>query len=61
VFGSGIYSAKSSICRAAIHAGIIEDSEGGEVFVNVKSSKSTYEAKGANGVYSKADKGLPNE
>jgi hypothetical protein len=42
VYGSNSFHEKSSICRAAIFAGIIEDDEGGEVAVMIAKGAKSY-------------------
>ncbi|XP_066301431.1 uncharacterized protein [Branchiostoma lanceolatum] len=51
VWGDGIYTDDSSICRAAIHAGMIGDS-GGEVTVYMLDGQDSYEGSESNGVSS---------
>ncbi|CAH1238318.1 CRISPLD1 [Branchiostoma lanceolatum] len=51
IWGDGIYTDDSSICRAAIHAGMIGDS-GGEVTVYMLGGQDSYEGSEANGVSS---------
>jgi hypothetical protein len=57
VYGAGTYNGKSSICRAAIHAGEITD-DGGKITVRIDASKQEYEGTFSNGVESKI---LPGE
>ncbi|KFG31289.1 F5/8 type C domain-containing protein [Toxoplasma gondii p89] len=53
VYGSdGVYSASSSICRAAIHAGLIKT--GGVVNVSIESPRASYEGSVQNGIVSSA-------
>jgi len=42
VYGTGIYTDNSSVCRAAIHSGAITDSEGGIVEVRIEPGKKNY-------------------
>ena len=42
IYGSGLYTDNSSICKAAIHSGIIKDSEGGKIEINLEPGKSSY-------------------
>ncbi|XP_035688934.1 uncharacterized protein LOC118424472 isoform X1 [Branchiostoma floridae] len=51
IWGDGIYTDDSSVCRAAIHAGRIEDS-GGEVTVYMMDGQDSYEGSESNGVSS---------
>ncbi|RXM34297.1 Cysteine-rich secretory protein LCCL domain-containing 2 [Acipenser ruthenus] len=52
VIGSNIYSDSSSICRAAIHAGLIKDSDGGYVDILPVDKKKHYVGTLKNGVRS---------
>lgn len=52
VWGSGPYTTDSAICRAAIHAGSVDDSKGGPVTVKMKPGQGSYGATVANGVTS---------
>ncbi|PFH35910.1 F5/8 type C domain-containing protein [Besnoitia besnoiti] len=53
VYGSdGVYAATSSICRAAIHAGLIKS--GGVVNVSIESPRASYEGSVQNGIVSSA-------
>ena len=42
VYGSGIYTDNSSLCRAAIHSGALIDSEGGIIEVRIEPGKKNY-------------------
>jgi len=42
VYGTGIYTDNSSVCRAAIHTGAILDNDGGIVEVRIEPGKKTY-------------------
>lgn len=42
VYGSGMYTDNSSVCRAAIHSGAIIDTEGGIVEVRIEPGKKNY-------------------
>ncbi|CBZ54449.1 LCCL domain containing protein, related [Neospora caninum Liverpool] len=58
VYGSdGVYSATSSICRAAIHAGLIKT--GGVVNVSIESPRASYEGSVQNGIVSSALEASP--
>jgi hypothetical protein len=46
VYGSNIYTDNSSVCKAAVHAGVINDSEGGIVELGVQPGSTNY--KGSN-------------
>lgn len=50
VWGSGPYTTDSAICRAAIHAGVIEDHKGGKVTVKLRPGQGSYAATVAHGV-----------
>lgn len=50
VWGTGTYTADSSICSAAVHAGLIDQAKGGEVTIEVVAGIATYEGSTANGV-----------
>jgi len=51
VFGAGTYNGKSSICKAAIHAGEIPEL-GGKIVVRIDQPKDQYAGTNANGVQS---------
>lgn len=50
VWGSDIYTADSSICTAAVHAGKITLDKGGEVTIEFRPGRSTYGATTRNGI-----------
>jgi hypothetical protein len=50
VWGSGPYTTDSSICRAAIHAGVVTDDDGGTVKVTVSEGEKKYSGTKKNGV-----------
>lgn len=50
VWGSGIYSDDSSICSAAIHAGVAVPEAGGEFTVTIAPGQSSYASSSQNGV-----------
>ncbi|PFH37677.1 F5/8 type C domain-containing protein [Besnoitia besnoiti] len=53
VYGTGgVYSDSSSVCRAAIHAGVLKS--GGVVSVSLESPRESYEGSSRNGVKSKS-------
>ncbi len=54
VWGSGPYTTDSSVCRAALHAGVMHDVTGGIVTVTMKPGQSKYEGSDRNGIRSLA-------
>ena len=52
VWGTGTYTADSSICSAAVHAGVIDRAEGGTVTYEIAAGKDSYEGTEANGATS---------
>lgn len=50
VWGTGTYTADSSICTAAVHAGLIDQTKGGDVTIEVVAGTATYEGSTAHGV-----------
>jgi hypothetical protein len=54
VWGTDTYTDDSSICTAAVHAGIIAIDRGGPVTVEIRSGQSSYQASERNGVSSTA-------
>ncbi len=52
VFGTYIYTSGSSICSAAVHAGIINTKNGGKVQIRIRSGDTFYNATTRNGVAS---------
>ncbi|KAI4879037.1 hypothetical protein NFI96_023430, partial [Prochilodus magdalenae] len=52
VIGTGTFSDKSSICRAAVHAGVIKNEQGGYVDVMPTSNRRQYIGSYQNGIYS---------
>ena len=54
VWGTGTYTADSSICTAAVHAGLIDRAEGGQVTIEVIAGLDSFEGSTANGVTSSA-------
>jgi hypothetical protein len=50
VWGSDIYTADSSICTAAVHAGLITFEQGGAVTVEVRPGRSVYGSTKRNGI-----------
>ncbi|XP_028822723.1 cysteine-rich secretory protein LCCL domain-containing 1 [Denticeps clupeoides] len=59
VIGTGIYSDVSSICRAAVHAGVIMNSSGGYVDVMPVDKRRQYIASYQNGIYSESMQNHP--
>jgi hypothetical protein len=51
VWGSDVYTAESSVCRAAIHAGLLSDA-GGTVAVTLGGSQPSYRGTTKNGIQS---------
>ncbi|MFM7858600.1 MAG: LCCL domain-containing protein, partial [Flammeovirgaceae bacterium] len=52
VFGNGIYTDNSSICKAAIHSGFIKDSEGGTIEIDLEPGQKNYMGSTANNIES---------
>ncbi|MEO6050019.1 MAG: putative Ig domain-containing protein [Pyrinomonadaceae bacterium] len=52
LYGSDTYSDSSTICKAAVHAGVITQKAGGVVTIQVKPNADTYTATTRNGVVS---------
>ncbi|MEQ1787090.1 MAG: LCCL domain-containing protein [Acidimicrobiales bacterium] len=52
VWGTGTYTGDSSICTAAVHAGLITLAEGGEVTIDVTDGEDSYTGSSENGVTS---------
>jgi hypothetical protein len=50
VWGSDIYTADSSICSAAVHAGLITFEQGGTVTLEVRPGRSVYGSTNRNGI-----------
>lgn len=59
VYGSGTYSTASSVCSAAVHAGQISVTQGGNVVILVVAGKSSYSGTVKNGVTSQASPASP--
>ena len=53
VWGSDQYTTDSSICVAAVHAGVIQADAGGKVTVAVEAGKQSYSGSSKNGVTTK--------
>jgi len=54
VFGAKVYAAKSSVCSAAVHAGKISATQGGNVVILMQAGRSSYPGTFKNGVTSRA-------
>jgi hypothetical protein len=54
VWGTATYTADSSICTAAVHAGLFDQAEGGTVTIEVVAGLDAYEGTTANGVTTRA-------
>ena len=52
VWGSGTYTSDSSVCSAAVHAGLISVEDGGRVVIEITPGEESYEGSEANGVTS---------
>jgi hypothetical protein len=50
VWGTGTYTNDSSICTAAVHAGLITLDEGGAVTIEIRPGEESYEATERNGI-----------
>ncbi|KAH7650306.1 hypothetical protein FG379_003378 [Cryptosporidium bovis] len=61
IYGSdGVYSEKSSICRAALHVGVISSTTGGMFNVALEGPKNSYEGSVKNGIESEKLAGSPS-
>jgi hypothetical protein len=52
IYGTDVYSDESSICTAAVHAGVITREQGGLVFVEIRPGQSSYVGSTRNGISS---------
>jgi hypothetical protein len=52
VWGTDIYTDDSSVCTAAVHAGIINRDDGGSVMIEIRPQRESYEGSFRNGVRS---------
>jgi hypothetical protein len=59
IWGTDTYSDQSSICGAAVHAGVITSLAGGEVKVNIEPGRSDFNGSLRNGVLSRAAPATP--
>jgi hypothetical protein len=50
VYGSGVYSDESSVCSAAVHAGVLDAQEGGSVTIRTRPAQTAYASSERNGV-----------
>ena len=57
--GDGTYTDDSSVCTAAVHAGLISLARGGSVTVQIRAGLSSYVGSTRNGVTSKSYGGWP--
>ncbi|RPI21085.1 MAG: hypothetical protein EHM61_25600 [Acidobacteria bacterium] len=53
LWGTGTYTDDSSICTAAVHAGLITVGEGGSVTIEIRPGASSYQGSSRNGVTSR--------
>ena len=61
IYGKDTFSDNSSICRAAIYSGMIQDTEGGSVMVVIGPSYQTYKGNEKNGLVSHEYKNKTNK
>lgn len=54
IWGTDLYTDDSSICTAAVHAGLISPGSGGTVTIEIRSGASSYQASTRNGVASRS-------
>ncbi len=59
VWGSDIYTADSSICTAAVHAGLITQEKGGTVTIELRAGRAVYGSSQRNGVTTASYGGYP--
>ena len=50
VWGTDVYTDDSSVCTAAVHAGVITLGDGGMVTIEIRPSEDSYDASEANGI-----------
>jgi len=50
VIGDMVYKDTSSICKAAIHAGVLDDQKGGKFLMSTDKGVSEYSKKSSNGI-----------
>jgi hypothetical protein len=54
VWGTGTYTSDSSICTAAVHAGVLDHADGGAVTLSIVAGQDDYDGTEANGVTSQS-------
>lgn len=54
VWGTNVYTDDSSICSAAVHAGVINVRDGGVVTIEIQAGRSSYESTSRNGITSRS-------
>jgi hypothetical protein len=54
LWGSGLYTDDSSVCTAAVHAGLITSYNGGEVLIEIRPGARSYQGSRRNGVNSQS-------
>src|ERR1700687_1769370 len=54
IYGTRIYTDDSSICTAAVHAGVISLKRGGRVTIEIRGGRSSYESTTRHGITSTA-------
>jgi hypothetical protein len=52
IWGTGVYTDDSSVCIAAVHAGVITLEDGGSVIIEMRPGQDAYEPSEANGITS---------
>jgi hypothetical protein len=52
IWGNDVYTTVSSVCTAAVHAGVITLESGGEVTIEMKPGRSVYGSTTRNGITS---------
>lgn len=52
VWGTDVYTDDSSVCTAAVHAGVITLDDGGSVTIEMRPGQDSYEASEQNGIES---------
>lgn len=54
IWGTDVYTGDSSVCTAAVHAGLIDLEDGGAVHVELRNGVDAYEGSTANGIESRS-------
>lgn len=54
VWGTDVYHGQSSVCLAAVHAGLINVNDGGEITLRIERGRSSYAGSDRNGIASRA-------